>query len=386
MSMIFRKARFSVLAFLFVLGCSFCASAQTTRLWSVTSEGGKHGSGTIFHINPNGSNPEFTNVHDFDGHAGFPFASLTYTDDFLFGLTLGSDKGRQNEGANGAIFAINTDGTNFRILHYFNGSNGSHPHGELIVHSGKLWGMTTDGGNANSGTLFTINVDGSGFKVIHHFSGIGGRNPRNSLLNYGGKFYGTTSRGGWEGVGVIFSINQDGTNYRVVHHFRRKPGGETESGLAVVADRFWGLTTRGGEHNQGSVFNIRQDGTEFQIVHDLVYPSLGDLIVHNGTLWGMTALRGEHNCGIIFNVDTQSQEPTYHDIHHLDCENGRFPEGNLYEYDGRFWGLTRFGGSTKMGVVFSIKNDGTDFKKHLDLNTESGGVPYSSFVAVPGNR
>ncbi len=46
------------------------------------------------------------------------------------------------------------------------------------------------------------------------------------------------------------------------------------------------------------------------------------------------------------------------------------------------WGLTRFGGKFDNGVVFSLENDGTNFRKYFDFNKASGGVPYSSFIEV----
>jgi len=81
---------------------------------------------------------------------------------------------------NGAVFALNTDGTNFRNLHsftllYFNGiigtnADGTYPYGTLILSSNTLYGTALFGGNAGDGTVFALNTDGTGFTTLHSFT------------------------------------------------------------------------------------------------------------------------------------------------------------------------------------------------------------------------
>ncbi|MFY0592797.1 choice-of-anchor tandem repeat GloVer-containing protein [Roseivirga sp.] len=351
--------------------------AQNTQLWSVTSNNGAHGYGTIFYIDNDGS--DFTKVHDFDGVHGYPFASLTKTKEKLWGMVMGrtGSPSSPESAGHGAIFNLNADGSNFKYVHAFNGVNGSMPLGELIEHEGRLWGMTNMGGKYGQGVIFSIGLDGADYQKVHDFTEQEGGRPRNSLLINGDKFWGTTWRGGKNGMGVIFSLNHDGSGYSKVYDFESRRGGEPESGLTLYKNKFYGMTARGGRHNEGTVFSMNLDGTEFEKIHDFIYPTLGDLILSNGKLWGMMALRGEYNAGVIFTIDAT----IYQEVHHFDKENGRFPEGNLMENEGILWGMTRFGGKSNLGVIFSIGKDGKNFKKVYDFDQASGGVPYGSFIA-----
>lgn len=363
--------------FLLLFSLSPTVKSQTVRLWSVTSNNGVHGYGSIFHIDNNGN--DFTKVHDFTGEHGYPFASLTPSKEKLWGATMGrtgSPTAQETKG-HGAVFNLDITGSDFKVIHIFDGANGSMPLGELIEHGGRLWGMTNMGGKHDQGVIFSIGLDRTDYQKVHDFNEREGGRPRNSLLIKDDKFWGTTSRGGAHGMGVVFKLNLDGTGYTKVYDFERKGGGEPESGLTLYDGKLWGMTARGGRHNEGTVFSINLDGSGFQKIHDFIYPTLGDLILSNGKLWGMMALRGDHNAGVIFTIDATG----YHEVHHFDKEDGRFPEGNLLENEGVLWGMTRFGGKSNLGVIFSIGKDGKKFKKVFDFDETSGGVPYGSFIA-----
>ncbi|GAB5528639.1 MAG: hypothetical protein Roseis3KO_04160 [Roseivirga sp.] len=370
---------FSKISLLLLLCLPVFADAQQSRLWGVTSVDGENGYGTVFHLNTDGTG--FTKVHDFSGDHGYPFASLTYGDGKLWGMTMGrtgTPTSREQAG-HGAIFTLETDGSGFKNLHAFIGSDGSMPLGELIEHGDRIWGMTYQGGKHNQGVIFSIKPDGTAFRKEHDFDKASGAMPRNSLLVYRGKFWGTTSRGGDNNMGVIFNLNLDGTGYKKVYDFERTNGGEPESGLTLYRGKFWGMTARGAAHNEGSLFSINTDGSRFTKHHDFIYPTLGDLIVSNDKLWGMMSLRGDHNAGVIFTMDAIG----YKAVHHFKKANGRFPEGNLVESAGQLWGMTRFGGANDTGVLFSIGKDGTGFRKALDFDKSTGGTPYGTLIEVP---
>lgn len=353
--------------------------SQQSRLWGVTSVEGENGYGTIFYINTDGAG--FTKVHDFSGENGYPFASLTLNNGKLWGMTMGrtGTPASSAEAGHGAIFNLQTDGSGFKNIHAFKGPNGSMPLGELITHGGRFWGMTNQGGRHNQGVVFSIKIDGSSFRKEHDFNKVSGSRPRNSLLVYNGKFWGTTSHGGVNDMGVIFNLNLDGTDYTKVYDFERAKGGEPESGLTLYKGKFWGMTARGAAKNEGSLFSINTDGTDFTKHHDFAYPTLGDLIVSNDKLWAMMSLRGDHNAGVIFTWGNAG----YQSVHHFKKENGRFPEGNLVESHGQLWGMTRFGGNGNLGVLFSINKEGGQFRKLIDFNETTGGVPYGTLIEVP---
>ena len=77
-----------------------------------------------------------------------------------------------------------------------------------------------------NGTVFAINTDGAGFRVLHTFTGTSvkkherrWKRPRASLLSSGDALYGTTVFGGLLGKGMVFSLHTDGTSFTNLHSF-----------------------------------------------------------------------------------------------------------------------------------------------------------------------
>src|SRR5712691_9413172 len=75
------------------------------------------------------------------------------------------------------LFALNTDGTSFTILHnftalnYYTNSDGSVPLG--VISSGKvLYGTTAGGGSSRNGTIFAVKTNGGDFTTIHNFTAV----------------------------------------------------------------------------------------------------------------------------------------------------------------------------------------------------------------------
>ena len=174
-------------------------------LYGTAFSGGANGSGTIFAINTNGMG--FRTLYAFsaetanaagiytnsDGAGTAPDASLTLLGDTLYGGALGG-----GTNGNGTIFAINTNGTTFRVLHTFSATNtyiayqfgtngdGASPQGALVLSGSTLYGSTVWGGTNGNGTVFGINTNGTGFSVLHAFtvgySNSDGANPEAGLV------------------------------------------------------------------------------------------------------------------------------------------------------------------------------------------------------------
>jgi uncharacterized repeat protein (TIGR03803 family) len=147
-------------------------------------------------------------LHEFTGLAddgGRPYGSLTLDGSTLYGMT------RQGgDGDVGTVFSIGTDGGGFSLLRGFAGgaSDGADPHGSLTLSGTTLYGMTEDGGDSNYGTIFSMETDGSNFSLLHEFAGGNddGSWPRGSLALDGTNLYGMTYWGGDSNRGVVFSM------------------------------------------------------------------------------------------------------------------------------------------------------------------------------------
>lgn len=193
------------------------------------------GNGAVFKINTDGTG--FTNLHSFittnfvPANGGPPSApryanadgvaptGLAIANDTLYGTAyFGGSWG------NGAVFRMNTDGTEFTNLHSFSASytnfdgiytntEGAHPISGVILSDGTLYGTTYYGGVSGNGTIFAINTDGTGFTNLYAFSaavsGINGDgiNPDGKLIISGNTLYGTAKFGGAWGDGTVFSVS-----------------------------------------------------------------------------------------------------------------------------------------------------------------------------------
>ncbi len=239
------------------------------RLYGTTLGGGTAGSGTIFSLNTNGST--FTNLHNFpallnstNSDGVLPYGGLIVSGNRLYGTAA--------EGGNsgsGTIFAMQTNGSNFTVLHHFapsldfTNSDGARPRGALIESAGVLYGTTFYGGSSAAGTVFALNIDGTGFTNLHHFSGLSGNtnsdgvHPDAGLLLSGSTLYGTASGGGSVGAGTVFSLKSDGSGFTTLYGFTGvDDGASPSSDLALSANVLYGTTVYGGGGNNGTVFSL----------------------------------------------------------------------------------------------------------------------------------
>lgn len=173
--------------------------------------------GVIYKVSTNGTG--FTELHNFAYSDGDTLrGGLVLSGKTLYGIaTYGGVY------SNGTVFRVSTDGTSFTNLYSFSAttnnsmlglntnSDGANPYGGLALSGNTLYGTTSDGGSFGSGTVFAINTDGTGFKVLHSFTAFAPTNsdgalPHGDLFLSGNTLYGTTTYGGGFGNGTIFSI------------------------------------------------------------------------------------------------------------------------------------------------------------------------------------
>ena len=123
-------------------------------LYGTTEAGGYFGQGTVFKVNTDGT--DFTTLHSFSFRSDgfYANAGLFLSGNTLYGSALGG--GRHG---NGTLFAINTDGSGFMNLHDFNADDdGSEPDALTLV-GDSLYGMARNYGSpeyTDSGTVFRL--------------------------------------------------------------------------------------------------------------------------------------------------------------------------------------------------------------------------------------
>lgn len=268
-------------------------------LYGSTGSGGAHGDGTIFSIHPDGSSyrilHSFSNAVDGDGGAD---GVLTPDGDKLYGVT-----GIAGPGGGGTIFAIDTDGTDFTLLHSFVHftDEGYDPVGGLALRNGTLYGMTERGGKSDKGAVFAIRTNGSNFGVIHSFIGGAddGEAPRGKIIEADGTLYGMTSAGGSADRGTVFSMGTAGSFFTVLHQFAGGSGDYVFSpprgSLAFHDGVLYGMTPEGGARGEGTLFALNADGTGFTVLHDFFVGTpeggaipFGGPMIEDGVIYGTT--------------------------------------------------------------------------------------------------
>lgn len=311
--------------------------ASGGTLYGTTDSGGSSGNGTIFAINTDGTG--FTNLHHFsqpvlstnvDGT--HPDSKLAISGNVLYGVTQYG-----GSGAYGTAFSLHTDGTSFSNLCNFSGSNGKQPVGGVLLLGDKLYGTTIGGGTYNTGTIFAVNTNGTGFVNLYHFTAFSssspftnsdGAYPQCMLSASGNRLYGTTTDGGDANNGTLFAINTDGSGFTNLHVFSQLVSGTNSDGSTAFAgpilssNILYGATKEGGVWGNGVIFSLDTNGGNFSIVHafsattvtspktnsDGARPT-ASLMISGSALYGGAPFGGAYGLGTLFSISPQSAAP-----------------------------------------------------------------------------
>jgi uncharacterized repeat protein (TIGR03803 family) len=300
------------------------------------------------------------------------------SDGALYGTT--RDAGLND---NGIVFKVNKDGSDYAVLVKFDGAGqGSSPYGGVVeAGDGKLYGLTSMGGEAGYGTLFRLNKDGGGFETLHSFiaTSSDGRQPEgNLLLGRDGALYGTTYYGGANGAGSVFRIQRDGTGFTLLHSFDPYADGQfPTAGLAQgTNDLLYGVTSIGGYSAQGTLFSVDTNGASFTVLHpfgasgDGQSPYSGLVRGPGGVLYGTTYTGASQMNGVIFEINEDgSGYALVHEFNGGVNSEGYRPEGLLWlSGDGFFYGTTSHGGLANIGTIYRVRPDGSGNTRLLSFS------------------
>jgi uncharacterized repeat protein (TIGR03803 family) len=303
-------------------------SSDTSTLYGTTGHSYNGPSGELFSINTDGTG--FTPLY---GLADSPHASLILSSGTLYGTVPRGEDGSDD----GKVFAVNTDGTGFTTLQSFrkvdcstypcSNSDGAFPQTQLVLSGNTLYGITDGGDLYGFGNVFAVNSDGTGFTVLHTFTGGsdgGGYGEDFSLTTTGVPGAGNprlvlSSNTLYGAAGTLFSLNTDGTRFTVLHSFSALSDGDAPSALVIRGNVLYGTAGGGGSFYAGTMFKINTDGTGFTVLHNFKPPwgvgprdfggvansdgaSPQSLILSEDTLYGTTSTGGASGCGTLFSL------------------------------------------------------------------------------------
>jgi uncharacterized repeat protein (TIGR03803 family) len=230
----------------------------------------------------------------------------------------------------------------FTVLHSFAGgtADGAFPAtGVILDGSGYLYG-TSGGGSSNLGAVFKVKNNGTGFSVLHSFESVSGSGVGLSglVMDGSGNLYGASGGDPASNSGFIYSLKNDGTGYSILHTFHGGAGDGSGPSAALILDgsgNLYGTTSRGGGSNLGVVFTMKTAGTGFKLLHTFAGSS----------------------------------------------SDGAGPLSPLIlDGSGNLFGTTKSGGSAQVGVVFTLKADGSGFKLLHSFESLSDGQPYAGLL------
>ncbi|MBS0580720.1 MAG: hypothetical protein JSR36_15795 [Proteobacteria bacterium] len=326
------------------------------NFYGLTAAGGASNLGTVFVMTPDGTESV---LYSFGGGAdgANPHGSLIQgSDGKFYGMTAGGGQ----FGA-GVMFAISAGGAE-TVLHSFgSAAGGQYPYGSLIQASdGNFYGMSMSGGAYGLGAVFVIHPDGSEL-VVHSFGlNADGQAPAGSLIQGAdGKLYGMTSAGGDYGGGIVFSMTLAGTE-TILHSLGAGSDGSAPAGSLLQASDgyFYGLTQSGGANAAGAVIKIDAAGNETVLVSlgsgsDGAAPK-GDLLQANdGTFYALTSSGGANGLGAVVQVSLNGAESVVYSF--AGGADSQTPTGSLIEGpDGTLYGTTSDARAGAAGTVFQI--------------------------------
>jgi uncharacterized repeat protein (TIGR03803 family) len=176
------------------------------KFYGVTIQGGNYDYGVIFEYDLSANS--YSKKHDFDPavSGGYPYSGMVLASNGkLYGMTYqGGTNGM------GVLYEFDPASETFTKKLDFDGVLGMKPNGTLIeAGSGKLYGMTREGGAYGMGVLFEYDfIADTCIKKVDFSGSANGRIPLGSLLQASnGKLYGMTSSGGLTDDGVLFEYD-----------------------------------------------------------------------------------------------------------------------------------------------------------------------------------
>ncbi|GGZ94408.1 choice-of-anchor tandem repeat GloVer-containing protein [Algibacter mikhailovii] len=252
-------------------------------------------------------------------------------------------------GANdaGFIYKLDPDGSNYEIVHEFNGTTtGRSLYAGLVKgNDGLLYGVTAFGGASDAGVLYSINPENNDFEVLHHFEV--GMHPQGELvLAANGNFYGY----GNSGSGVIFEFNPSNRSMEIVHSFSDSAFVSAEGYLIEVESNvLYGIGNSLG--NYGRIFKLDMNTGIYSELHSFsgtigrCNPTL--LLTDDNVLYG-TSLSEE----IIFTFDLKTN--TLEIVATLSGDFSGLNGGLIMASSGKIYGTAVFGGPLRFGSLFEF--------------------------------
>jgi uncharacterized repeat protein (TIGR03803 family) len=273
---------------------------------TTTGGGAANNAGTAFKLTPAGVETVIWSFGGTSNDGANPATGLIQASDgnFYGTTTNGGIHG------SGTVFKLTSAGVESVLWSFGGAGDGANPQAGLIQASdGNFYGTTKGGGTHGYGTVFKLTPAGVE-TVLWSFGGTGdGAWPFASLIQASdGSFYGTTNIGGANNAGTVFKLTPAGVATVLWSFGGASDGASPWAGLIQATDRnFYGTTQGGGVNNTGTIFRLTPSGAE-TVLHsfgrndtsDGTNPFAGLIQATDGNLYGTTIGGGTNLKGTVF--------------------------------------------------------------------------------------
>jgi uncharacterized repeat protein (TIGR03803 family) len=279
---------------------------KSGNLYGTSEQGGTSGEGVVFKLSKSG---KLTVLHNFAGGASdgcLPLGGVTMdAKGNLYGTT------SLCGGGYGEVWKLNKKGK-LTVLHGFKSgsTDGAVPEvGNLLIDKkGNLYGVTVEGGPADSGVVYELSPTGK-FTLLYAFAG--GANdgcfPSGTLtMDARGALYGTTQECGSSGKGIVWKVS--GGKEAVLYNFTGGSDGSNPY-AGVILDgnsNLYGTASAGGASGDGVVFEVSPGGN-LSVLHtfagsDGASPYCSLLHDAQGNLYGTANAGGSDGDGVVWKI------------------------------------------------------------------------------------
>lgn len=272
--------------------------AADGNYYGTAQNGGSFDNGTVYRFSPPSA---VTVLHSFSESEGVPECPpVQGKDGNLYGVT-----------NSGTTYSVTIPAGTYKQLQLNATASVGAP--LLLASDGNLYGAA-GGGTNGKGVIFRMATPGGAIKVIHNFNGTDGSNAVGSLVQApDGNLYGTTSAGGPNNNGEIFKMTLTG-KITVLHTFDINGVSDGElpnAGLLAASDGYlYGVNSGGGASQLGTLFRITTGGAytklfDFTGVGGPVpgaFPGTALTQHTNGNLYGSVFRGGSSDNGVFFSL------------------------------------------------------------------------------------
>ena len=381
-----------------------------SNLYGTTPSGGKNDKGTIYRFNY--SYNVLEKVADFESTetGRTPYGGLTYIGSGKF-IGLASFGGHAGEGT---IYTYDASSQSL-VSEYLSVNKYRLWDCRLLYATdGKFYGMNRNDGTDNNGTLFEFDPLTNSYQTLYNFDDDSRQTgcyntqirypdfhrPVGNLIELElGKIMGALSEGGYDitsyygtypnqycnyttNLGGVFIY--DGTGISVSYN-NQQTGNDPTGSYCKLGNKVYTLNRFGGSNGGGTLVEYLYNGIGLSktVLHSFssssgtpFRPEGGMEYGMNNKLYGFTSNGGINGKGAIFTYDTATNAVSF--VYHFDSINGFDAKGTLSLADnGNFYGITSYGGTSNMGVLFEFDPSTNTYTKVIDFNSKNGAYPRS---------